>query len=273
MICGVVKVNIASLYLDASEYFVLVDEALHGTDVNITKELENFYKVETFYGYEGYVQKSQIEICEDNIQSWNAKIKMTVTKPYVDIKIDPKIQSHIIGGLSKGSVVATYKNKSFGGYRKIYLVDGTEGYIREEFLTEYIKPSITPDIIDEENIRNNIVENAISYLGAQYRWGGKTSLGIDCSGLCFISYLLEGITIFRDAKIKEPFPIKKIDIGIIKKADLIFFKDHVGIYIEKSQFIHSSYKNNGVHINSLNPQDENYNEELSKSITCIGSIF
>lgn len=268
---GIVKANIASLHLEADEMSELVDEALHGTGVSIINEKENFYKIKTFYNYEGYMDKNCVEVCKDKIYNFNNMHKSTIKGSYVDITIDTKVQSKIIESLPKGALIGTLDESN--RYSKVYLLDGREGYIRKEFLTNYINPTTTPAGLDEEITRHNIVKNSLSYLKAQYRWGGKTSLGIDCSGLCFMSYLIEGIIIYRDAKIKDGFPIREIAIGIIKKGDLIFFKDHVALYIGKGKFIHSSYKNNGVFINSLLSKDENYSSDLHKSIISVGSIF
>lgn len=270
---GVVSASIASLYLEANKESELVDETFHGTDVSIIGEEEGFYKIKTFYKYQGYIDKTYVEICKSKINNWNNKSKLVVKGSYTDIKVDTKVRSRVIESLPKGALVGICDKGLINGYYKVYLVNGREGYIRKEFLTTYIQPTTTPSGLDEESIRHNIVNNAISYLGTQYKWGGKTSLGIDCSGLCFMSYLLEGIVIFRDAKIKNGFSIKEVDIGIIKEGDLIFFKEHVGLYIGKGEYIHSSYKNNGVFINSLLSHAENYSSELHNSIISVGSIF
>ena len=54
-------------------------------------------------------------------------------------------------------------------------------------------PSVYIDRIlgkNEQEFRDSIIKTALSYLGTSYRWGGKTTLGIDCSGLCQMAYLL-----------------------------------------------------------------------------------
>ncbi len=38
------------------------------------------------------------------------------------------------------------------------------------------------------------------------RWGGKAADGIDCSGVVFMSYLMNGVLIWRDAEIVEGYP-------------------------------------------------------------------
>lgn len=270
---GIIKVDVASLYLEPNKNSSLADEVLHGTNVYIVEELEYYYKVKTFYNYEGYVDKRDVELSKDKIKDWNNYNKMSVIKGYIDIKVNTNVQSPKICSLTKCALVGVSNKDYRNGYKKVYLVNGKEGYIQEKFLTEYVKPTTKPIINDENKTRNNIVKNALSYLGTQYRWGGNTPLGIDCSGLSFMSYLLEGIIIFRDAIIKDGYPIKEIEIGIIKKGDLIFFKNHVAIYIGKGEFVHSSYKNGGVFINSLNSNDDNYSSLLHESIVSIGSLF
>ena len=46
---------------------------------------------------------------------------------------------------------------------------------------------------------SNIVAMATQFLGAPYLWGGRTTMGIDCSGLSQLAYKLCGIALPRDA--------------------------------------------------------------------------
>ena len=55
--------------------------------------------------------------------------------------------------------------------------------------------------------------------------GRKTACGIDCSGLAFMSYFRNGILIWRDAPIKEGYPVHEIPIEQTKPGDLLFFRD------------------------------------------------
>jgi cell wall-associated NlpC family hydrolase len=112
-------------------------------------------------------------------------------------------------------------------------------------------------------------------MGTQYRWGGKSTLGIDCSGLCQMAYMLNGIIIYRDAKIMEGFPIHEIPFEEVKPCDLLFFPGHVAMYMGNGKYVHSTGKNgsDGVVINSFNPKDSDFREDLYQSLKAVGSIF
>ena len=86
-------------------------------------------------------------------------------------------------------------------------------------------------------------------------------------------YMLNGAYIYRDAKILDGFPLREIEQDNMKRGDLIFFPGHVAMYIGDEQYIHSSLGGNEVNINSLNPLDDSYREDLAMTITGIGSIF
>lgn len=93
---------------------------------------------------------------------------------------------------------------------------------------------------EEEVLRKKLTDSAREFLGTQYRWGGKSSQGIDCSGLVFMSYLDHGILLYRDAQILTEYPVKEISREQLKKGDLLFFPGHVAMYLGAEKYIHAT---------------------------------
>jgi cell wall-associated NlpC family hydrolase len=83
------------------------------------------------------------------------------------------------------------------------------------------------------------------WLNAPYMWGGRTILGVDCSGFVQINFKMLGIDLPRDAwqQAQEGKPVKKLKDAL--PGDLAFFDDrdeivHVGILLNNEQIIHAS---------------------------------
>ena len=99
----------------------------------------------------------------------------------------------------------------------------------------------------ESRLGKKMLRIAKRLLGTPYLWAGRSSFGIDCSGLVQLSALMNGVILPRDAqeqyKMGEPVPP---DIEALEKGDLLFFASnkkevtHVGIYAGKGRFIHAS---------------------------------
>ena len=76
------------------------------------------------------------------------------------------------------------------------------------------------------------------FLNSKYLWGGKTVDGIDCSSLVQIYFHYNKIYFPRDTKDQIRYCKKKIDKKF-KGGDIIFWKGHVGLCLDKKKFIHA----------------------------------
>ena len=86
----------------------------------------------------------------------------------------------------------------------------------------------------------DFVAVAESLLGAPYLWGGKTSLGIDCSGLVQIALQSAGIECPRDSDMQESALGKPSSLDALQRGDLIFWKRHVAIVRDAASIIHAN---------------------------------
>ena len=89
------------------------------------------------------------------------------------------------------------------------------------------------------------------YLAAPYLWGGRESLGLDCSGLVQQALLACGLACPRDADMQQALgaPIGREDFG---RGDLAFWKGHVAIGLDSERIVHANAHHMAVAIEPLN---------------------
>ena len=94
---------------------------------------------------------------------------------------------------------------------------------------------------------NDFVAVAERFLNTAYLWGGRTSIGLDCSALVQLSLMAAGMRAPRDTDLQEFAIGTLVDGGIsasLRRGDLVFWKGHVGIVIDGEYLIHA----NGHHM-------------------------
>jgi cell wall-associated NlpC family hydrolase len=85
------------------------------------------------------------------------------------------------------------------------------------------------------------VATAGRLIGVPYLWGGKTSMGLDCSGLVQIALNAAGLSVPRDSDQQAKAIGEAVaDFGDLRRGDIVFFPGHVGIMTGPERLLHAN---------------------------------
>lgn len=265
-------------------------------------------EVVSFYGYHGYVSQNELYFVGETFLKGYLEADLVATGRATDVLSLPKVSAVRLFELEKGAVLRRLPEaEPTPGWTKVELVDGKQGYVRSGWLQTVrygmgavftqqagrrfdealaLAEGCKPDELvqkalgrwhggSEEAFREAVVKAAESYMGTEYRWGGKSGRGIDCSGLVSSAYAQCGVLIYRDAKLVDGWAMHAIPFEDKKRGDALYFPGHIALYLGEGRYIHSTgaAASGGVVINSLDPADPLYREDLVQSLYAVGSIF
>lgn len=242
---GLIIKNVVNLRKFPDPFAERINQALFGERIFILNEFEGWLFVRKEYdGYTGWIRKQYV--LEGDIDGE----EYYVSAPFIEVfdengerKTLLPYMSRVVGVEKAGKVRFDYK------HQKIY-VDARD-LIKNSDLTYTSK--------------DDILKEFKKFIGVPYLWGGLSPFGFDCSGLVQTVFRRFGIHLPRDTS-QQITAGESVDLKNISKLDLLFFPGHVGVYVGNNLFIHSSPKNNGVHIEPLS-------EEWLKNLKSIRRII
>jgi cell wall-associated NlpC family hydrolase len=213
-----VRVGLADLHGKPSSSAAIVTQALFGEDVMLYEERESWAWVQLANDdYVGYLRRDAL--ADGAAQATHRVcVGRSIVYPAADIKAPAitalPLDSHV---KLKG------EEGAFGR-----LADG--GFMFMHHLKRL-----------SENVKD-FVAVAEGFLGSPYLWGGKSSLGIDCSGLVQIALAAAGVTAPRDTDLQESALGTALPIGLegLRRGDLVFWKGHVGIMRDAQSLLHAN---------------------------------
>ncbi|KWT64224.1 NLP/P60 family lipoprotein [Hyphomicrobium sulfonivorans] len=195
-------------------------EALFGEKVAVYENRDGWSWIQLARDrYVGYVPT---EALSPDVQPVTHKVRSlgTFVYPVPDIKSPPIMHLSMNAGL----------NIAEGDDRFMMLSGG--GFV------------VTRHVAEINRFQPDFVEVAERFIGTPYLWGGRTRMGIDCSGLVQVALEACGFTAPRDtdmqqAELGEAVAVPDVLNGL-QRGDLIYWKGHVGIMADSITLVHAN---------------------------------
>lgn len=262
---GIITVSVANMRTDPGEDAELGTQVLMGSLVRILKKKGGWLYIQSPDKYLGWADPDQmVRVSENEAKEWDQAQKVFVTSYFGFVYQQPNETSYPVCDLIGGATLK--KIGQNGEWMNVELADGRKGFVKASSVIDESLwgTKLTPD-------PEKIERTGKFLMGAPYLWGGTSPKGVDCSGFTKTVFHLNGQMLNRDAsqQAEQGEPVEPGEnFEHLKKGDLLFYGRkaengkperivHVGIYLGKKEYIHSSGR---VQINSFDPDSPLFNE-------------
>jgi len=259
--------SVADVRREPAHAAELLTQLIMGETAQALKTEGDWFLARLPDGYHGWIRSWYVrEAGRAEVDAYGERARSLVVANVGYVLSTPDEKSLPVSDIVAGTRVAAGHGE--GGFRRVALPGGRDGYVRESELAD--GPAPAPN-------GRRLTERALRFLGIPYLWGGTTPKGFDCSGLVKRVFLMEGIALPRDSDRQALVGtlISKERTEDLAPADLLFFGEgekvsHVAIYLGHTTFIHAYGE---VRINSFSTRDSRYDERLAKTFLFARSIL
>lgn len=198
----------------------MVNQLLFGEQMEILEEKEEWFRIRSLYdNYEGWLTHHLVEPVQD----------LPEPRFYASSLTNPVTTPNSLINAPMGSSLSGFNEETRLLWKPEYKYHGT--YRDVTHPVDY----------------DLLLKTSHAWINAPYLWGGKTFMGVDCSGFVQTVFKILGVRLKRDAW-QQCEQGKELEAQNVKEGDLAFFQNeqgrvtHVGIILEGNRIIHAAGK-------------------------------
>ncbi len=215
---GICPISVAPLRLETKDSSEMVSQVLYGEHFKIIEERKKWVKIRLAHdSYEGWIDIKQVFEIEAELYH---EIENTEHLFARDLISHITHHDESLSTITIGAQISTAPSLADS-----YQLESTKGGSKED-----------------------LINNALLLLNTPYLWGGRTPLGMDCSGFTQLIYRLSGYKLLRDASQQATQGEVLSFIEEAEEGDLAFFDNndghitHVGLIMRDNYIVHAHGK-------------------------------
>lgn len=257
MSVGILSLPVLPIRSEPSERSEMTTQLLFGEQFECLENQDSWTLIRNQAdGYEGWATTKMLTMLSDEMnENLNQYTTVLLREPV-----------NFFQGVDVGALYLPAGSRLFVQGNRFFFLSGTA-------LTELFVDKETDAAPFKNALPERILLTASKFLNAPYLWGGKTMLGMDCSGLTQLSASINGFQLPRNASDQALLGEEEF-LSLSLPGDLAFFANpegrisHVGIVFGQHKILHAS---GSVRLDDLDERGI-YNKELKKYTHQLHSI-
>lgn len=247
---------VAPLRKEPDHRAMLETEALYGERLRVLDRARGWAWVQLDADrYVGYMPEEAIS---ESLFAATHRVQALATfiYPVADIKAPPLLTLPM-----EAAVVVANEGARFAEL-------GTGGFVVSRHLRPLSRPAL------------DFVDVAERFIGVPYLWGGKTRVGLDCSGLLQVAMAAAGLAAPRDSDMQEKMLGENVLVPEscdgLERGDLVFWPGHAGVMVDGVMLLHANAHHMAVAVEPLKTAADRIQQTGSrisavKRLTALGS--